>query len=195
MWRSQEPKFKIHRVRVWIESQLEDFLAVWNGKHSSLHHQSIVNEDFAHFIHLWVIQSDVFGGTASSQLLPAQRQKLWHAVQSGRNSPSPGTATSMAPFSRPPQPSSDNLRSVIQLSSERSYLYWNTTTDSSCKLEICLCPQANCLILLIFGNQVNIVQTQMCFSFPVHASHHKIIYFCYIMLWKMFKNSVWKPRE
>lgn len=76
-------------------------------------------------------------------------------MQSGRNSPSPGTATSMAPFSRPPQPSSDNLRSVIQLSSERSYLCWNTTTDSSCKLEICLWLQANFWFYLYLATKSN----------------------------------------
>lgn len=59
-------------------------------------------------------------------VLACRRQTLSSAVTGRRNSQSPGTASSIAQFSRPPQPSSDNLRSVIQWSLERSFFHWNT---------------------------------------------------------------------
>lgn len=94
-----------------------------------------------------------------------------------------GTATSMAPFSRPPQPSSDNLRSVIQLSSERSYLYWNTTTDSSCKMEICLSAGKLFYFTYIWQSSQKRTNTVSVFLFMLH------IIKWFILLYHAVKNA------
>lgn len=87
---------------------------------------------------LWWNISQLLPSCASCPCPPLHVRDKSCQVQwiEGETAQSQGTATSIAPFSRPPQPSSDNLRSVIQWSSERSYFHWNAKTDKSCKLEM-----------------------------------------------------------
>ena len=108
-----------------VKSEIESLTEVVKSLHlvklfELIWYLSLHSETFASVISFFFFFLDKFSlmsaaaGASCLCVLACWRQKLSSAVTGRRNSQSPGTASSIAQFSRPPQPSSDNLRSVIQ---------------------------------------------------------------------------------